>query len=194
MKYQEKAQSKNLETNSMALADNVKEANYERPMHWNIVDELVDSKSGELIKSVNHRNLVVNGCSTIIAMLMAGQGKGIQYWAVGKGLTSWGNDNPPEPKVGDTLLTAESFRKAIQPTDISYLDDNYEVTTKPTNKLQIKVTFTESEANGELREFGLFGGDATTTKNSGTMINRRTHGLIYKTSGMRLIRTIQITF
>ena len=107
---------------------------------------------------------------------------------------SWSNDAPPSPTTGDTKLLVETFRKAINPSDIVFLDSSNQPTDTITNKLQITVLFGESEANGELREFGLFGGNATGTANSGFMINRKIHPLIYKTSGMKLERIIRIVF
>ena len=162
--------------------------------HWRITDKITYPDGTQ--KVIEHINTVVDDCSRLIASLMKGQAgyKGIAYWAVGAGAGTWDNNNPPEPKVGDTKLLNETFRKAIKASDITFLDSNDKSTTSVTNKLQISVTFTEEEANGELREFGLFGGNATGTKDSGIMINRKTHGLIYKTSGMRLERIIRIVF
>ena len=162
--------------------------------HWRITDKITYPDGTQ--KVIEHINTVVDDCSRLIASLMKGQAgyKGIAYWAVGAGAGTWDNNNPPEPKVGDTKLLNETFRKAIKASDITFLDSNDKSTTSVTNKLQISVTFTESEANGELREFGLFGGNAGATRNSGIMINRKTHGLIYKTSGMRLERVIRIVF
>lgn len=162
--------------------------------HWRITDKITYPDGTQEV--IEHINTVVDDCSKLIASLMKGQAgyKGIAYWAVGAGAGTWDNNNPPEPKVGDTKLLNETFRKAIKASDITFLDSKDKPTTSVTNKLQISVTFTESEANGELREFGLFGGNAGTTRNSGIMINRKTHGLIYKTSGMRLERVIRIVF
>lgn len=162
--------------------------------HWRITDKITYPDGTQEV--IEHINTVVDDCSRLIASLMKGQAgyKGIAYWAVGAGAGTWDNNNPPEPKVGDTKLLNETFRKAIKASDITFLDSKDKPTTSVTNKLQISVTFTESEANGELREFGLFGGNAGTTRNSGIMINRKTHGLIYKTSGMRLERVIRIVF
>lgn len=162
--------------------------------HWRVIDKITYPDGTQEV--IEHLNTVVDDCSRLIASLMKGQVgyKGITYWAVGSGAGTWDNANPPAPTVGDTKLFKETYRKAINPSDITFLDSNGKPTTSVTNKLQIKVVFTESEANGELREFGLFGGNATATKNSGIMINRKTHGLIYKTSGMRLERTIRIVF
>lgn len=162
--------------------------------HWRITDKITYADGTQ--EEIEHINTVVDDCSKLIASLMKGQSgyKGITYWAVGAGAGSWDNNNPPEPSVGDTKLLNESFRKAVTADNVTFLDSGDKPTSSITNKLQITITFTEGEANGELREFGLYGGNATNIKDSGFMINRKTHGLIYKTSGMRLERVIRIIF
>ena len=177
-----------------AIEEEVMNTNFDERKHWKVTDKITYPDGRVEVR--NYVNTVVDDCSRLIASLMKGQAgyKGITYWAVGSGAGTWDNANPPAPAVGDTKLLNETFRKAINASDITFLDSSGNPTTSVTNKLQIKVTFTETEANGELREFGLFGGNASSTKNSGIMINRKTHGLIYKTSGMTLERTIRIVF
>jgi hypothetical protein len=196
MIFNDKREQKTHYNDSLVLSDSVSEA-YSFPRHWEIIDRLIDAKTGEVIKEYNYCNTVVNDCSKLIACLMkaqAGYG-GIKYWAVGKGDASWNNDAPPSPTVNDTKLLVETYRKALDPVnDIKFLDSNNAETATVTSKLQIKITFLESEANGELREFGLFGGTADGTANSGLMINRKIHPLIYKTSGMKLERIIRVQF
>lgn len=162
--------------------------------HWRITDVITFADGSQ--KVLEHVNTVVDDCSRLIACLMKGHEgfSGITYWAVGKGEASWSNENPPAPLEEDSVLLEETFRKAINPEDITFIDAEDNPTESITNRIQVKVEFEEHEANGELREFGLFGGNATETKDSGLMINRKTHGLIYKTSGMRLERIIRITF
>ena len=185
-------------SDSLVLAPAIEEeamnTNFDERKHWKVTDVITYPDGKKEVRE--YFNTVVDDCSRLIACLMKGQDgyKGITYWAVGSGAETWDNANPPAPTVGDTKLFNETYRKAINASDITFLDSNDKPTTSITNKLQIRVVFTESEANGELREFGLFGGNATATKNSGIMINRKTHGLIYKTSGMTLERTIRIVF
>lgn len=159
-----------------------------------VTDRLIDAKTGELIEERVYHNLVVDSCSVLIAGLMKGALNGIQYFAVGSGSSAWSNSAPPSPEANDVKLLNEIFRKPVTNNDIKFIDSNNDESTTPTNRIQIKVTFEESEANGELRELGLFGGNATSTKNSGYMLNRKIHGLIYKTSGMKLERIIRFTF
>jgi len=143
------------------------------------------------------KNLVVNVARNLMAALMkseAGFG-GITYWAIGSGSSEWSDESPPAPELTDTALLSETYRKAVVPaSDIVFLDESEEETLDVTNKIKITVTFSESEGNGSLREFGLFGGDASAVSGSGIMINRKTHGLIYKTSSLQLQRVLILTF
>src|SRR3712207_3200886 len=93
-----------------------------------------------------------------------------------------------------TLFRSETFRKKLEAVNIKFLNERDEVSESVTNKLSITVFFDKNEALGALREFALFGGNATGVKDSGIMINRKTHGLIYKSKGMTLKREIIISF
>lgn len=159
-----------------------------------VTDKLIDAKTGEVIEERTYHNLVVDRCSVLIAGLMKGSMIGLQYFAVGSGSSSWQNENLPSPEASDVKLLNETFRKTITAGDVTFIDSANEESSTPTNRLQIKVTFNENEANGELRELGIFGGNATATKDSGYMLNRKIHALIYKTSGMKLERIIRFTF
>lgn len=186
------------ESESLVLSPNadleIRRADFDEKKHWQVTDTITHEDGTVEVRE--YVNTVVDDCSKLIASLMKGQAgyKGVSYWAVGSGAGSWDNANPPSPLVADTKLTNETFRKAVTTSDITFLDANNLPTATVTNRIQVKLIFGESEANGELREFGLYGGNATATKDSGIMINRKTHGLIYKTSGMTLERTINIVF
>lgn len=187
-----------LDSESLAISAKadmeVRMADSDEKKHWQVTDVITHVDGSVEVRE--YVNTVVDNCSKLIASLMKGQAGhvGISYWAVGSGAGSWDNNNPPAPSVTDTKLTSEVFRKAVSPSNITFLDDSNQPTATVTNKLQVKLVFNENEANGELREFGLYGGNATSIKDSGIMINRKTHGLLYKTSGMTLERTINITF
>lgn len=166
----------------------------DRKFKGEVTDRLIDAKTGEVIEERVYQNTVVDNCSVLIAGLMKGALSGVQYFAVGAGSSSWNNASLPSPSTSDTKLLAETYRKAINSADVIYIDDDNEPSANPTNRIQITVTFDESEANGELRELAIFGGNATATKDSGLMLNRKIHALIYKTSGMKLERIIRFTF
>jgi hypothetical protein len=51
---------------------------------------------------LNHdHNTIVDGCSKLIASLFKAQSgySGLTYWAVGSGLDTWDNANPPSPEL-----------------------------------------------------------------------------------------------
>jgi len=141
-------------------------------------------------------NIIVDNCSVLIACLFKKlpTHSGILYWALGSGSDSWPDDNPPDPLASDNVLLNETFRKEVGYSDIIFLDGDNEESLTPTRKIQVTSTFLYNEANGKLREFGLFGGDATEIKDSGLMINRKTHPIIVKTTGLQLERILRITF
>lgn len=159
-----------------------------------VTDRLIDAITGDIIEERVYNNIVVSRCSILIANLIKGGTNGVQYFAVGKGSDSWNNNSLPEPTENDTKLLSETYRKQIRPENIVFITGSNEVSSTPTNRLQISVVFDESEANGELRELGLFGGNATGTRDSGYMLNRKIHALITKTSAMKLERIIRFTF
>ena len=172
---------------------------FEEDGEYEVMPNLViQAKAGDIYELPVSHNLVVDSCSKLIAALMKGESgyAGIKYWEVGSGQSSWSDSNPPSPSSSDTGLNNPLFRKQIQPSDIIFIDANSNPAPAGTvtNRLQVTVTFGANEANGYLREFGLFGGNATSTLGSGIMVNRKTHGVIYKTSGMSLQRTLRLTF
>ena len=140
-------------------------------------------------------NLIVNSIGNLIAALMASDltnGIGLTWWAIGSGNPAW-DVTPVAPNTSDVVLVNEIYRKAI-PTPIGYIDGSNNPSVAVTNRLQIVLTFGTSEANGTWREFGLFGGPATSATNSGILINHRIHGSIVKTSAISIQRTLRITF
>lgn len=151
-------------------------------------------KNGVLVDEIVGHNLVVNSFLNLVMCLLKQQNgySGIQYWAVGSGASSW-DSNMPTPDIGATRLTAELGRVPISASEISFLDSNYNVVSTPTNILQIKHTFGASDCNGVWREFGIFGGNATDSANSGIMINKRHHAVITKTEEMTIERIMRFT-
>lgn len=143
-----------------------------------------------------YRNTIVNSIGTLIACLFKAQAgySGIGYWAVGSGSDGWDNTNPTPATVNDVGCTNEIGRKQIPTTAIKFLDSSNLVTETPTNKLQITLTFSENECNGTWREFAIFGGNATSTRNSGLAINHKTHAILVKTNSMVVERQIRFTF
>lgn len=161
-------------------------------MTGHIVDRIY--KNGELVDVIEGHNLVVNSFLKLVMALCKGQSGygGISYWAVGSGATSW-DTSMPDPEINASRLTAEIGRVPISASDIKFLTADLVETSSPTNILQIKHTFGPSDCNGKWREFGLFGGNASGTANSGIMINKRHHSVITKTNEMSIERTMTFT-
>lgn len=166
------------------------------PVGVHMVGESIDKiyKNGVLIDEIHGHNLVVNSFLSLVLSLIKQRGSGsmngVQYWAIGSGNSSW-DSSMPNPSLTETQLTNEIGRSLISTSDIVFLDENYEETSSPTNILQVSHTFGSSECNGTWREFGLFGGNATATANSGIMINKRHHAVITKTSEMTIERVMR---
>ena len=143
-----------------------------------------------------YRNTIVNSIGKLVACLFKAQAgySGLQYWAIGSGSDGWDNLNPPVALTSDVGCVNEIGRKAIPTNAIVFLDTNNAVSPTPTNRIQITITFSECECNGIWREFAIFGGNATSTKNSGIAINHKTHAIMVKTDTMVVERQIRFTF
>jgi len=122
---------------------------------------------------------------------------GVMYCAIGAGRDGW-DANRPIPLLTDTQLTKEVYRKLIPANQMVYLDEDGLPTDRPTHLLGISVEFRGKDivSNGTqpIREFGLFGGDASGKANSGYLINRVTHGRYDLTPLLTLNRTIRLAF
>ena len=161
-------------------------------MTGEITDRIFNN--GVLVDERHGHNLVVNSFLRLVMCLLKKQSgyTGIQYWAVGSGAASW-DSNMPTPDINATQLTAELGRVAIPASEIVFLDSNYDETSTPTNIIQVKHVFGTADCNGVWREFGLFGGNATSNANSGILINKRHHAVLTKTNEMTVERTMRFT-
>lgn len=122
---------------------------------------------------------------------------GINVMGIGHGLVAWDTSFPTSFDHNATTLEDEYFRKEItEGTDsyfISPVDNSASLV--PTPKIEIVVLLETTEANGDMREFGLFGGDAIpATLDSGTMVNWIAHSKITKDSSFEIERRIRILF
>lgn len=151
-------------------------------------------KNNVLVDEIVGHNLVVNSFLNLVMCLLKQQNgySGVQYWAVGSGADDWDKEIPT-PDINASRLTNEIGRVAITADEVKFLDADYNVSSVPTNILQITHTFRDGECNGVWREFGIFGGNATATANSGIMINKRHHAVITKTSDMTVERIMRFT-
>lgn len=140
-------------------------------------------------------NLIVNDIGKLIACLFKKESgyTGLGFWAIGSGQDAW-DSSSVQPSVTDANLNTEFFRKAIPASNIKFLNPSNGESSTPTNKIGITLTFTENEANGKWREFSIFGGNATSSLNSGIMINHKIHGVLVKDNTMVIERQIRFTF
>jgi hypothetical protein len=144
-------------------------------------------------------NLIVHQCDVLLAALMKRQKQmyGILYWAVGEGEQHW-DALCPSPHATHTLLKKEIARLKIKPRQIVYLDGLGNESESPTNCLEITAGFKGKDLATagfqSLREFGLFGGDATAAADSGFMIDYVIHPRIDLSPEDTLHRTLHLTF
>jgi len=152
-------------------------------------------ENGSLIQTRHQSNIIVNTASILIARLLKDNSEptaGISFLGVGSGNDGWDPFDPPAPTTSQTFLESEFFRKGISTT--TFVDpQTAEPTSNPTNIVDYATTFSESEAVGPIMELSLFGGEATTTLNTGTMVNWRTFPVINKTNSMTLTIIFRIT-
>ena len=119
-----------------------------------IIEDVV---TGEIERSPWTWNIIPDAGRTAIARRLANVGSKanegiITYGAVGTGTTY--------PQNSDTQLAVELDRKLCSRR------------TNTLNVITVRTYFTTEEANGDLKEFGLFGEDADGTANSGTLFER----------------------
>ena len=90
-------------------------------MTGEIIDR-IHYADGRVEERVGH-NIVVNSFLPLVMSLLKQQSgyKGIQYWAVGSGASSW-DRSLPSPDINATKLTAELGRVAITSGEIKFFD------------------------------------------------------------------------
>ena len=143
-----------------------------------IVTLILRCKISGAIKGVRrYTNLIVDSGKNAIASRLVGdltvvkRGE-ITFGSVGTGVNV--------PAAGDTTLQTEIFRKVLALRQVT------------TNKALFRLFLTTSEGNGTLKEFALFGEDASAAADSGTMFNRVNID-ITKTSSETLTIEVEIT-
>lgn len=151
-----------------------------------IIDKLGQKWNKNTIMSIN---------SAILAALYADLVgyNGLTYMALGNGLVVWDSQPTIDPVViTDSTLVAEFFRKTLD--SVIFLDsgDNPVAFDDTVRKIESSCTYLEAEANNQaIREFALFGGNATSTLDSGLISNTIRHREIFKTSTIRLLRRVR---
>lgn len=165
-----------------------------------IYRDIMTNRRGHILWHSRWRNnRIVAECGRLNAALMKGQPNiaGILYWAVGTGNENW-DENLPSTGSGAKQLTNEIKRLPAAPGKIVYLNGAGNPTGAITNRLQVTAEFTredfEQEHTPRLREFGLFGGNATTSPNSGFMIDHVIHPRIDMHPDLKLTRSLRLNF
>lgn len=111
----------------------------------------------------NHKNIVTDAARVAIAARLQGQDTGvITYCAVGTGTNT--------PAYGDTKLQTEIERKQIA------------LASRNGGSVTYESFFNSSEANGTLKEAGLFGDLATDDADTGTLFCRTAIDRVKSTS------------
>lgn len=141
-------------------------------------------------------NVVCQNMGILLACLAKGEigYSGISYWAIGSGDPAWDTGGLPVEDSTREALVAELGRKAILTTDITFLTEDLEPSLTPTTTLQVQVLFGPNDCNGTWREFGLFGGDATASADSGQLLNYRNHSIRTKDTEWSILRTVRFLF
>lgn len=112
----------------------------------------------------------------------------IRYMALGDG-------QPATKPYDQNHLENEFERVILSGSDVTFLDDSGNPLNPqiPSARFRLNVRLNAGQGNGDLREFGLFGGEATANLNSGTMFNWITHALIQKDVTLNVDRVIDIS-
>ena len=109
-----------------------------------------DAATGRIKEVTYVKNMIVTAGKVSLAAGLFNSAKGmITYHANGTSAVA--------PALSDTALTTELARKLIS------------VRSSSSNVFTAQTFFTVTESNGTIREMGLFGDDATSTANSGTL-------------------------
>jgi hypothetical protein len=146
-------------------------------------------------------NQIQDDATKITAGLLKGEMRNssfspLQYMAIGHGDSTWDTSDPSTP-TNQSKLTDEYFRKEISMADSDYLDaftkDGGSIVATPSRFFQLSIFLGKNEANGIMREFGLFGGpNVDGTTDSGLIFNWITHSKIDKDTSLTIVRTVEV--
>ncbi len=123
-------------------------------------------------------------------LISGGASEPALYLAVGGGDPAW-DRNPPLLLRGVTRLANEIARKPVESEHLSFLDSTGAEAPTATPHLRVRLRFESGDANGTLREVGLFA-QASGARNSGTLLSYFVHAPIEKSAEMNLERTLHV--
>lgn len=148
-------------------------------------------------------NTIVTSCRVLLTGFMKNDTpkspQGIQYLAVGQGLSTWDETGTPPPTPNLAKLENQALGDPIWAKDLEmvYLNDKDIIVDEPTNRLQLTATLGVGNpapltgfSTYPLREFGLFG----TLDGKACMINCVRHPVIHKDTASTLVRVIRLYF
>ena len=140
-------------------------------------------------------NLIVLSAWPLVTALLRKEPNalGISFCAVGEGDSAW-DASPPQPDVATTHLHREIARVSVGLTDMTYVDAAGRPARTWTHRLELTVVIPATQNARRIREFGLVGGDATATSNTGRLINYAVHPVIELRANQKLTRTIRLNF
>ena len=143
---------------------------------YNVTILIQDAKTEKVIKEIKKHNIITTSGKSLIAQRIGNESvNGITYLAVG-------TDDTTE-LASDTELGNEVYRNQITQAINSG------------NKESIKYFLSSTQANGnDLVEAGLYGGVASDTADSGTLVGHVTFDKIEKTSSIAVTFLWDITF
>jgi hypothetical protein len=165
-----------------------------------LIDRVVNLTTGEETVTTDH-NLITVGFGVLVAALLKGDptdGFPLSYWAVGSGEGDFWDDLSVEVRQGKSVFTLETLynETAREPVTVVFIDNNNDEVTGPTNRIEVRAAF-GPDVTGPLREFGIFGGQATASPDTGLMVDHKSHSQISlnETPGEQnvLIRALRIT-
>lgn len=163
---------------------------------WDVIR--TKDKKGDVSETISvvKKNIITLPIRILIATRLKGNSHNpINFHAIGIGNPSW-DSSPVPPTENDYPLVDEVYRKP--PTEIVWIDPGTQQPIgSPTRIIRVKTTFLYSDMNPAgvyIREQGLFGGSATSTLNSGEMVDNIRHVKIWKDENVELDRYIKLTF
>lgn len=112
----------------------------------------------------------------------------LRYMALGTG-------TPSSKPYDQDQLDTEIDRMPISASEVSFLDANgLELNPQaPSARFKFDIEINAGQGNGDLTEFGLFGGNASFNQDTGTMFNWITHPVINKDPTLIVNRVIDIS-
>ena len=170
----------------------------------NVLGEIFLKKEhadGTVEHEVIGKNIVTLSASVLLARLAAKEYKGavggLDYLAIGSGAPEWDPRFPPSAANTATALVNEIYRKQFYSIEFINPDPapgDPEVSPTPTNIIDLTARFEQGEADGFWMEMGLFGGDATSSADSGDLVTYKIFSLVSKPSDSIYTITYRLTF